>query len=1668
MKNLYSVLMLVVAMTMVQSIFAQSLPNPKITSSFTPSRSCMGGKGTSGTGSNGLAGCLYACENHLATYCAGGSAIDTYVWTVVGGTIGGHSADTGVGLNCVTVLWGPAGGGNISVVETDTSGNSGMDNSCVTIINSPVAGFTPATGSFCSGISVNFTDASMNAMNWIWNFGDPASGGANVSSLQNPTHVFSAPGTYVVTQVVFNSCGCSDTTHGTITITALAGPTIDCPSTVCAGATKCYSTPSGCAGATYIWAIVGGVRIAPFGNSNNICVQWGSGNTQGSISLTIMGCTGICPGPTMVNIPIVPTTDTIAGASVVCYNSNAVYSLPAWPGTCYNWTVPSGATIVAGDSTNHIQLHWDSIGTYVVHVSWDNPLLDCAPGSASIQVTVNPDFSIVGPTGPICLNSSATFTAFCNPTTPSTNFTWSCPGGTVISGQGTQSATIQFTSPGPQTVTATPGSSPNPYCTASESFTVNVIQVNPPTSITGPLVICANGSYTYSTPAPPSGLDVQWSATNGTITGSTHSNPVTVTWGPTGPYSISVSYVNTAAPFCASVPFTLPVSVFSVPSITGSGNVCMDQTVTYSAGGSNPALNYQWSILQTPTGPPSVYGSIVTGQGTYQISVQWHGPGPVTVYLQVTVCSHTITMPVTIYPKPTPTITMTGSLCNPVTLTATAGYASYVWSNLFTGNPIVVTSGGSYTVTVTNAAGCTGTATINVPQPPGPVASISTPDQISYCPANATVNTRLYALQGAGYTYSWQPGNISGNPFTATAAGTYYVIVTDANGCTATSNSITITTGPCSNPAPCNTTDTLGFTINTPICNPVIFNGLYTAGVTGQSWSFGDPNSPNNTSNLQNPSHLFTSAGYYTVTYSGNGANTSPPPSTCPLASTKVVAIPLAADFSYVTACPGTPTVFTDHSTYLPPFAITSYAWNFGDPPSLGNNVSSLPNPTHVYGPGTYTVTLTISNGTCSVTQTKTFTINPYPSAAFTLPSVGCVNTDIPMSATVNGLTYLWAFGDSATSALQTTSHAYATPGIYTVLLTVTNAQGCTDTLSHSITINPAPGGCSISPSGTVTLCPNQLPFTLTAPSATSYQWYQNGTAIAGPAGIASTLAVTVAGSYTVAVIDPNGCKCTTPPVIVVVNPKPAVNISVLPGQLVCLNPGPNSISISTPPGPGTYTFMWKKDGNPFDSTNSFTDVFNTPGVHVYVVVVTDTTTGCTNTASTTIVVCNAPPPPTITPSGSVNLCQGDSVKLTSSVGPPAIIWSTGQTTQSITVYASGTYTVTYTDPGCGCKSTASIPVKVYPYPDFTLFPFDSPDCCDKVCDTAHICAPKGYLGYQWLENGVPVPAPVGQEEEFYPPSSGSYQLVLTGPNGCTDTSKPYCLIEEKCSGMCVTPPTGMVAWWPLGDPDGGILDTEIVATRDGVPKPGAIKNYFTWTSGFGPSPASTVPGIGGGKVGDALYFFGQNATRTYVDVPHSSAITFSNSDMSIDAWVRIDRNASGIQPIVEKMIFSSSSGIVGYRLYLLNGMLTFDVSPATPGTIQYSTALVPAVWHHVVATLQRNSAPRQYKLYVDGVLVKTAAISTIGSLAETADLIIGGWPFATEDSLQSIAIDELELFREQSIRPTLLRSTMLTARANAAHVVWRAWVSSVERSGLTRIATAYWIPTKRGLTSGK
>jgi PKD repeat protein len=134
-------------------------------------------------------------------------------------------------VNAITFLW-DFGDGNTSnlanplhvytspgIYDVTLSGFSQVGNlsasvtSQIAVFPKPVANFSayPQVVSE-AGQTVYFTDNSLDAWSWNWNFGDPASGAANTSTLQNPTHVYASNGNYTVTLIVSNNYGCADTT----------------------------------------------------------------------------------------------------------------------------------------------------------------------------------------------------------------------------------------------------------------------------------------------------------------------------------------------------------------------------------------------------------------------------------------------------------------------------------------------------------------------------------------------------------------------------------------------------------------------------------------------------------------------------------------------------------------------------------------------------------------------------------------------------------------------------------------------------------------------------------------------------------------------------------------------------------------------------------------------------------------------------------------------------------------------------------------------------------------------------------------------------------------------------------------------------------------------------------------------------------------------------------------------------------------------------------------------------------------------------------------------------------------------------------------------------------------------------------------------------------------
>jgi PKD repeat protein len=223
------------------------------------------------------------------------------------------------------------------------------------------------------------------------------------------------------------------------------------------------------------------------------------------------------------------------------------------------------------------------------------------------------------------------------------------------------------------------------------------------------------------------------------------------------------------------------------------------------------------------------------------------------------------------------------------------------------------------------------------------------------------------------------------------------------------------------------------------------------SGITGWNWNFGDPLSLfNNTSDVQNPDHIFTGPGTYNVQLIVTSYNGCRDTITKP-----VIVNPLPVpDFAFTKICETQEMSFTDQS--FSAAGITTWNWNFGT-----GATSNLQNPTYVYPTsGLFNVTLTVTDANgCTNSRTKTVFVHPNPVAEFSWMHF-CWNSITKFTThsylnDPNGSTldlHNWNFGDPNSGANNTSTdpnptHNFSGPGVYYVTLTVTTSQGCTNTI---------------------------------------------------------------------------------------------------------------------------------------------------------------------------------------------------------------------------------------------------------------------------------------------------------------------------------------------------------------------------------------------------------------------------------------------------------------------------------------------------------------------------------------------------------------------------------------------------------------------------------------------
>ncbi len=980
--------------------------------------------------------------------------------------------------------------GTYSVTTWSGAGCTHTVNRTVTFYPLPTPTIT-ANGplTFCTGGSVVLSTQAFSTYHW-------SQGNATTQSITVTT-----AGTYRVT--VTTAQGCTGTVQVIVTVNTIVLPTITPagPTTICGGGSVTLSTQN-----------YTGYNWLPNGQTTQTVTLSPTVTTAYTLIVTnATGCTATATR--IVNVsPAATATITPSGPTSFCTGGNV--TLVANLSTSYHWSTNA--------TTQSILV--TTAGNYIVTIT---NAAGCT-ATASQLVTIGGNLTVtITPSGPtaLCSGNSVNLDAG-----PYTSFIWS---------NAATSQIINVNTAGTYTVTATQSVG----CTGTASVTITV-NPNPTPTITanGPTAFCSGGSvlldagvyasYTWSNAATSETVSATANTTytvtvtdnNGchglasqVVTVNTSPTPIIIPTGPTNfcaggsvtlVSTVATSYswstgatsqtitVNTGGTYVVTVSDAIGCTGTTSQVVTVSA--ALNPTITTNSptsfcNGGNVVLHlsgftsYAWSTTATTD------SITVTTSGTYSVTVT-SGSG----------CTGTTSQVVNVFNIPAPVLTATGPtiFCVGGSVSIDAGvYASYTWSSTETVQAITVTTSGLYSVTITDANGCTASATQSVTVNANPTNTITPSGNTTFCQGGSVT------LDAGGSTsFAWSNAATS-QSVSATTSGIYAVTVTDINGCTVTaSQTVTVNTLPTPTISP------NGPTSFCPGGTVALDAGTYPS----YSWS---------TTETTQAINVNTSA---TITVSVTDAN-----GCVGTASQAVVVFPAPTP----TISASGPTTFcSGDSVTLVVGLYVSYNWS-----TTGTDAAIT-----VTTSGTYSVTINDVNG-CVGTASTTVTVNPTPNATITPsgPTTFCTGSSVSLSATAS-TSYAWSTGE--------TTQAITANATNTYIVTITNANGCTGTASQDVTENSIPVVSISSSSGSDTLC-SGFSTDLDAGGYTSYVWSNAGTN--------ETITVNTAGTYTVTVHNLNGCTGTTSATITV-NPLPTVSFTFAI-DTICINHAVITLSGGSP-----------------------------------------------------------------------------------------------------------------------------------------------------------------------------------------------------------------------------------------------------------------------------------------------------------------------------------------------------------------------------------------------------------------------------------------------------------------------------------------------------------------------
>lgn len=1158
----------------------------------------------------------------------------------------------------------------------------------------PVANFTVSQPDPCSYFTFQFNNTSTNATTYLWNFGD-----GTTSTLANPQHIYAAAGSYHVTLTAVSPNGCTaSTTINSAVVIPVRVPNFNAAPRAGCSPLPVTFTPNNYPGAiawnwdfgdgntsnlqfpTNTYINLGYYSIKLKITTNQGCidsvrranyVRVVNGQVNYILPDTIIGC---APYPVSFTNPL-PGCDTTMwsfgnGDSAFTPNTSYLYTVPgtyivsfygSMPDRCRQYInpfaivkiyefIPEPILTLSSTPCKPFQFHFDNLTPDIVSYVWnfgDGSPVDTVKspvhvfaqsGTYTVTLTLTNIYGCVktvtitvtvGIPNPIqvlnntnCVNTPVQF----NINNPSqfSSYTWNFGDGSPASSL--QNPSHTYTSPGSYVVsliaTSTAGCTDTFYTSPLGMYLVTTgFTATPPLSGCDSLTVQFNNTSTGAG-------SYLWNFGNGVT--ATDTNPV-YTYTVPGIYSVTLTATNGNCSKTVTQNNLITIGNATADFSFTSSGPCFPISVSYTDLSTN-AVSWLWNFgdgnTSTQQHPSHLF--------TYQPS------GPVTLTItDVNGCVKTISKPNVTGVNVTASVADTLG-CRPFTTSFqnnSPGATSWLW-NFGDGNTSTqqnpthtYTTAGVYTVTLTVTLGnCTSTITLPervhvvrpIPDFNSPTVAVCAPSLVQFNDLSTGAIQWLWDFGDGTSSTVQNPSHIYSIP------GSYTVSlrIWDSLGCTA----IKVRNNYINVPG---TYAYFTLISNTSCLNTFVQFSDSSVNALTWLWNFGD----GYTSTQQNPSHNYLDTGSYIVsliTTDSLGCTsyfTYPDPIVVyPVPSAQGIAT------SALSGCTPLQVSFQNQS-----YAYSSLTWHFGNGDSSNAN-----NPSYTYNSyGIYPVTLVAYNqyGCSDTALVATVDALMTPVAQFSpVPSVGCT----PMNLQVNNQStllqnpvYAWQFGNGQNSTAASPGTVYPDPGTYTIHLTITNDNGCSNSASASVVVHLSPTAAATL-SDTAGCQPLSITFGNNSLNADSYVWhFGDGNSTNG---ITASHTYTQNGIFTpyLVAISNNGCTDTSY--------LPSVNVKLTPvASFIAdsrgLCPLTQVALTSTSSGISNPVYQWTL-GNLISNQPEPSFTLSNPGFYNVSLTITNDN-GCydTHTEVDFIEVYDTVPPP-VTPILSVSVLSNTSVEV--------------------------------------------------------------------------------------------------------------------------------------------------------------------------------------------------------------------------------------------------------------------------------------------------------------------------------------------------------------------------------------------------------------------------------------